>query len=195
MPGPAASRLAKKLGDRKGEFRGVQETIVVQVESAEGPPGLLGAGPVHGGELRILRGIQHPVAVAVSHLDEAVRGGADSSVKAGPVVDGAAHGGGEFIGGDLLVAVGVHVPQQRAERCALPGSDGLSCRGIDGMAEGGAQPAGQLLIVAALPHAIPVGVDDGEAAFQHGPFAAVSGRVRPAVSSPWIVVAAGFSAA
>ena len=110
----------------------------------------------------------------------------DSGVKAGPVVDGAAYGGGELIGGDLLVAVGVHVPQQRVEQCALPRSDGLSCRGIDGMAEGAAQPVGQLLIVVALPHAVPVGVDDGEAALQHGPFTGGE-RARPAVSSLVII--------
>src|SRR2546430_135804 len=84
----ACPRVAarEELADRRGELGEVQEAVAVEVEPAEGPGGLLGAGPVRAGEPRVLRDIEHPVAVAVGHLDKAVRGGADRGVEAGPVL-------------------------------------------------------------------------------------------------------------
>lgn len=128
----------RRPGDRQGEFRTVEGTAAVQIELAEGPCRLLGAGPIHCGELRILSGVQQPVAVTVrSDTRMSVwTAGVDGGVKAAPVLNGQAHGGGELLRRDLLVAVGVHAQEKPVEQCALPSGNGRSWHGINSVAEG-----------------------------------------------------------
>src|SRR5215470_16221205 len=133
VAGRAGIWAGEELADPLGEFRGVQEAVAVEVELREGLGGLLGTGSVRRGEPGVFRGVQYPVAVPVGHLDERVRGGGNGGVEAGPVPDVPAGGGGEFVRGDLLVAVGVHVRQQGAEQGALRGGNGLSGKRVEGV--------------------------------------------------------------
>src|SRR6516165_9402122 len=134
VAGRAGIWAGEELADPLGELRGIQDAVAVEVELREGLGGLPGAGSVRRGEPGVFRGVQYPVAVPVGYLDERVRRGGDGGVEAGPVPDGSAGGGGEFVRGDLPVAVGVHVCQQGAEQGALRGGNGLPGERVEGMA-------------------------------------------------------------
>jgi hypothetical protein len=114
------------------------------------------ARAVDRGEPGVLPGVKGSVAVLVSDLDDGARGGAHGSVETRTVLDAAAEGGGELIPAYLLVAIGVHVQQERVEQGALPRGDRLSRRGIGAVAEGFAQAPGQPLVVLVLPRAVGV---------------------------------------
>ena len=137
--------------------------------SAEGASGLVGVDPVDRRQPGVFPGIEHAVAVGVSHLDQGPRGGARGGVESGAVPDFPARRGDEFVPGDHAVAVGVHVREHPVEQGAQGRGHPTRRRGVGGVAEGLAQPPGRQLVVAGVEDPVPVGVDGGEATRQHRP--------------------------